>query len=43
MLIAGTLIFIGLMALGVPIWLTMAVSGTFLTVFLQGLPPTTIP
>ncbi|NWF57483.1 MAG: TRAP transporter large permease [Syntrophaceae bacterium] len=43
MLITGLLIFIGLMALGVPIWLTMAVSGTFLTIFLQGLPPTTIP
>jgi len=43
MLITGILIFIGLMALGVPIWLTMAISGTFLTLFFQGLPPSTIP
>jgi C4-dicarboxylate transporter DctM subunit len=43
MLIVGMLIFLGLMAVGVPIWLTMVVSGTFLTIFLQGLPPTTIP
>ena len=43
MLVVGLLIFIGLMFAGVPIWLTMVVSGTFLTIFLQGLPPTTIP
>ncbi|MCX5908771.1 MAG: TRAP transporter large permease subunit, partial [Deltaproteobacteria bacterium] len=43
MLITGVLIFVGLMAAGVPIWLTMTISGTFLTIFLQGLPPTTIP
>jgi C4-dicarboxylate transporter DctM subunit len=43
MLIVGLLIFIGLMALGIPIWLTMVVSGTFLTIFFQGLPPTMIP
>jgi C4-dicarboxylate transporter, DctM subunit len=43
MLVVGLLIFIGLMATGVPIWLTMVVSGTFLTIFFQGLPPTTIP
>jgi C4-dicarboxylate transporter DctM subunit len=43
MLATGILIFIGLMAGGVPIWLTMAISGTLLTIFLQGMPPTTIP
>ncbi|MGB9699283.1 MAG: TRAP transporter large permease [Thermodesulfobacteriota bacterium] len=43
MLIIGILIFIGLMALGIPIWLTMVSSGTFLTIFLQKLPPTTVP
>lgn len=43
MLVTGILIFIVLMAAGVPIWLTMAISGTILTIFLQGLPPVTIP
>lgn len=43
MLTAGILIFLGLMVLGVPIWLTMVASGTFLTIFLQKLPSTTIP
>jgi len=43
MLITGILIFVGLMAVGVPIWLTMITSGTFLSIFLQGLPPSTIP
>lgn len=43
MLVTGLLLFVVLMAFGVPIWLTMAFSGTFLTIFLQGLPPTTIP
>lgn len=43
MLATGILLFIGLMSTGVPIWLTMAISGTLLTIFLQGMPPTTIP
>ncbi len=43
MLVTGILVFIGLMSGGVPIWLTMALSGTLLTIFLQGMPPTTIP